>query len=278
MYSIPSLEFKHQTALFHFKITNNKSNAILLTGLKVAADSDIFPTRLSIADGTRSYTDKVKELELNFSAPVSLDAKGGSVNAYMNFFPTQDMTASTGLTITARTEEGEDLILKEGTVGDLYQETALATTDKFNYAAGKRYGVTATLLPTADELGYKEENGVYTILNADGIVNLFSQANVMTRTDTKIVLNGNIDMNGTELLPVAEFKGIFDGNGRTISNFSLASEDSQNAGMFIINSGTIQNLTIENATLTKANAYPGTDINSNAAGLLVGTNKQTVKN
>ena len=276
--TIANLEFKHQTALFHFKITNNKSSAIQLTGLKVTADSEIFPTGLNIADGTNSYTDKVKELELNFSTTVSLDAKGGSIDAYMNFFPTQDMNASTGLTITAQTEEGEDLILKEGTVGNLYKETALATTDNFNYAAGKRYGVTATLLPTGDELGYTEENGVYTILNADGIVNLFSQVDIMTKTDTKIVLSGDIDMNDTELSPVAEFKGDFDGNGKTISNFSLVSEDNQNTGMFIVNSGTIRNLTIDNATLAKENAYAGTDINTNAAGLLVGTNKKTVKN
>lgn len=48
--------------------------------------------------------------------------------------------------------------------------------------------------------------------------------------------------------PVAEFKGIFDGNGHTITG--LVVNESGNAGFIASNKGTVKNLTLENVNMT----------------------------
>ncbi|SFR65038.1 M26 family metallopeptidase [Anaeromicropila populeti] len=76
------------------------------------------------------------------------------------------------------------------------------------------------------------------------------------------VLGNNIDLNGTEWAPVGSsavpFTGGFDGNGYTISNFTINQSTASYVGFFgVISNASIKNLTIKDAYITGKN-YVGT--------------------
>ena len=60
----------------------------------------------------------------------------------------------------------------------------------------------------------------------------------------------NINLNSEAWTPIATFNGVFDGNGKTISNLVVNGEGKSNQGFFgQTNNGEIKNLTINNATV-----------------------------
>lgn len=75
-----------------------------------------------------------------------------------------------------------------------------------------------------------------------------------------IRLESNIDLNGLEWTPIGHnksFRGIFDGNGYTISSFIITQHYSGN-GLFGYVSGTIKNLRVENFGIaTSGNCFVG---------------------
>ena len=67
----------------------------------------------------------------------------------------------------------------------------------------------------------------------------------------KYILMKDIDFNGYSWTPISTFKGILDGNGKTISNLSYVIEKSEDGncdkyGMFQTLSGTVKNVTFSN--------------------------------
>ena len=92
-------------------------------------------------------------------------------------------------------------------------------------------------------------------------------------SDTWFVLTANIDINHVAFTPIGadsshSFQAHFDGAGYTISNLSVTTEGS-NAALFGRCSGTIENLTVDNATINGGLMYNGA---------LVGYLSGTVKN
>ena len=79
----------------------------------------------------------------------------------------------------------------------------------------------------------------------------------------------NLELENWE--PIAEFSGKFDGAGYKIYDFSMDTT-SANTGFFVVNNGTIKNLTLKNFSFTSN--YGGAGI----AGVLVATNNGTVEN
>lgn len=76
----------------------------------------------------------------------------------------------------------------------------------------------------------------------------------------------------------ASFIGELDGNGYTLSNFSIvAKSDWGNMGLFGSNSGVIKNLTIKNAKCMNSGLISATDVEINA-GILVGDNEGKIEN
>lgn len=68
-------------------------------------------------------------------------------------------------------------------------------------------------------------------------------------------LTQDIDLQGAEFPGIgsgsAPFTGVFDGNGKTISNLTIARADEENVGLFrVIRGGTIKNLTLKDAAVT----------------------------
>lgn len=89
----------------------------------------------------------------------------------------------------------------------------------------------------------------------------------------KYYLANDITLSGTQWIPLKGFKGVFDGNGYKITDFTISAES--DAGFFVSNSGTIQNLTLADFTLYVSTQNTNTNF---TAGALVGTNDGIIDN
>jgi len=87
----------------------------------------------------------------------------------------------------------------------------------------------------------------------------------------KFYLTNDINLGGEVWTPLNGFAGEFDGRGYKIHDFVIS--ETQSAGFFTANSGTIQNLTLSDFAFSVASV--STTFN---AGALVGTNEGTVEN
>lgn len=82
--------------------------------------------------------------------------------------------------------------------------------------------------------------------NADGVYQIHTSAgvaNMANHPDGKFQLLWNVDMEGAQWTPVAEFTGTLDGQGYTISNFAVTAGD--NTGFIAVNKGTVKDLGLD---------------------------------
>ena len=116
-------------------------------------------------------------------------------------------------------------------------------------------------------LGEGTEASPYIIDNVDKFMG-------MTETTDKFYqLSRDLDFTDITFTPIATFAGTFDGNGMTISNITLNITDG-NGGIFAENNGTIKNLTVEKANVTKTGS-----LNDNeGTGILAGVNNKELTN
>ena len=134
-----------------------------------------------------------------------------------------------------------------------------------------------------NEHGYYFDGTSYFINAPEGIVWMANEVNKVGPQaanifDNKTVfLTRDIDMGGIEVTPIGDyassrtmFRGTFDGQGYTISNFKVTKATTRTEkvsdcpyGLFGNVNGTIKNLTIDNATVAPAN-------NGKFAGVLAG--------
>ena len=82
-------------------------------------------------------------------------------------------------------------------------------------------------------------------------------------------LVNDIDLSGVDFMPLGNltnnFDGTFDGNGFTIRNLTIDLPASSNLGLFGVNSGTIHDVTLDNADIT-GNNFVGGLVGQNIAG------------
>ena len=130
---------------------------------------------------------------------------------------------------------------------------------KSEYTPEELYGHIDQTKPNSD--------GVYKLWSAEGVANM---ANV---PDGNFELLCNIDMEGASLAPIGTadkpFTGKIDGKNYIISNFTLDSEG-EALGFVGVNEGTVQDLQLENVTVTTvaANKYIGTLAGVNSGTIL----------
>ena len=268
--TVTNLKFEHLTALYQFKFTNRRPDAYKVTKVVVSADAAIFPKTLTVSGEEKTYGDKSNSLTLSMT---SLEmAKNEVAYGYLSFFPIADMTKDTELTFTATIEKVGDsssteTIEKKGKISELYNAESVVAGDEYKYVAGKRYGISFMLVA---DLGYEEtEAGKYLVKKEDGLINLASEPTVMTNVATVITLDADLDMSTKEAwVPVTEFKGALDGNGKTISGLTIEATGND-AGLFITNNGIIKNLTLKDVTVKQV---------SGAAGAFAAINTGTIQN
>ena len=99
--------------------------------------------------------------------------------------------------------------------------------------------------------GQGTEDAPYLIRSLNDLVWFRDNVNAGNNYQGKFIrLAENIDLNSEAWTPIATFNGVFDGNGKTISNLVVNGEGKSNQGFFgQTNNGEIKNLTINNATV-----------------------------
>ena len=100
-----------------------------------------------------------------------------------------------------------------------------------------------------------DENGVIHITNAAELVAIMDTTGNSIYSGKTIVLDADINLGGKTVKGIgggSNFAGIFDGQGHTISNFTVnASDRDYYAGLFnqVSHGGTVKNLTVKGATI-----------------------------
>ena len=96
---------------------------------------------------------------------------------------------------------------------------------------------------------------------------------IVKNANGKFLLVGDIDCDGYSWTPIA-FKGVLDGDGHTVSNWSYLQRRVGYIGMFTINSGTIKNINLESCYIRKESTACG----ELYAGILCGQNSGVIQN
>lgn len=256
--TVTNLVFHHLTALYQFVLTNKREAAITIKSVKVEADSEVFPTRLSVTSSEAPvYTYAEKKAALELTMPEIAIQQDESVTGYMSFFPTEGLTGDTELTfsvVIATEGEGgvpvEEIIeVKKAQVSALYSKPGAQVPTK-GYEAGKRYVINLNVLPEGGNDGYIQEGNNYSIYTEAGLTNLSKIPEAWANENANFILKNDLDMSGQEAwTPITNFRGTLDGDNKAISNLSFVTTGTDGLGLFILNSGTIKNLVLKDANV-----------------------------
>lgn len=159
-------------------------------------------------------------------------------NTYTAIVAPQSVAAGTAF-ITCTFTNGKTLVYKMKNATD--------------WQAGGEYTYTVSL---ATARGYIiEDDGSYTVYNADGLMNIAELVNG-GKTDINITLDKNIDLTGKAWTPIGtnyekRYKGTFDGRGHTIKGLTVTTND-QFVGLFgyLDKAGTVKNVVMEGIQIT----------------------------
>ena len=181
-------------------------------------------------------------------------------NTYIALVAPQSVAAGTTF-ITCTFTDGKTLVYKMKNATD--------------WQAGGEYTYTVSL---ATARGYIiEDDGSYTVYNADGLMNIAELVNG-GKTDINITLDKNIDLTGKAWTPIGtdydnSYKGTFDGGGHTITGLTFTTND-EFAGLFgwLNRAGTVKNVVMEGVQITSHQIYGG------SIGGVVGSGWGTIEN
>ena len=181
-------------------------------------------------------------------------------NTYIALVAPQSVAAGTTF-ITCTFTNGKTLVYKMKNATD--------------WQAGGEYTYTVSL---ATARGYIiEDDGSYTVYNADGLMNIAELVNG-GKTDINITLDKNIDLTGKAWTPIGtdydnSYKGTFDGGGHTITGLTFTTND-EFAGLFgwLNRAGTVKNVVMEGVQITSNQIYGG------SIGGVVGSSWGTIEN
>lgn len=126
------------------------------------------------------------------------------------------------------------------------------------------------------DLTVKENHYIFGVTIDDGITRIYTEAQLKAVKDN---LNGSyklmtsIDLGGTEWTPFGEFKGTFDGNGKTVSNFKITQVAS--GATFLGFFGKVTGGTVKDLTVAKAQIAPASYVQH--VGAIVGQLSSSAK-
>ncbi|MBR2966789.1 MAG: InlB B-repeat-containing protein [Clostridia bacterium] len=208
-------------------------------------------------------------------------------------------------------EKGETIqIINKGTTGNLtftaqwvvhkysvfvYTSQSTYTEHKVEY--NKEFNFDALETPTTDDkifVGWfnndytTEYTGKITVTSdVQVFAKWYDSSSIATLEDFEKIrqdptgtfhLTADVDMRGELVSPIAEFKGVLDGMGHKLYNFTLKVNASIGSfGLFNKNSGTIRNLTLDEVVCSVTTS-PTSDGDNDYVGVLVGTNSGTIAN
>ncbi len=148
-------------------------------------------------------------------------------------------------------------------------ETEKIDSITYYYIKGTKEGsVTIQFFYEEDELITKEKFTVsftdYEITNLADLLNLED-------SDKSYKLTSDLDFLGAEVNPINGFTGTLNGNGYTIDNFIIKTDDDINIGLFGLLEGTIYELNLTNVSIADTSSLEN-------VGLLAGKNEGIINN
>lgn len=283
---IPALTFSPLTALLQFGLVNTSDRELKILSVTLESDDEVFPAELKIDENGTVQTVSGMRNKLTLDMGGQMLAQAATLNGYMNILPTtygdiRLMKGSTRLNITVNIHNGETeqsvIVLKDAQVKELEKKLGLdMDATAYQFAAGSLYKMDFNVdyrfqIP---EEGYMvDDEGNVHIYNKTGLLEwnkIAAQhrlATIILEKDYIGEPDGDgrkvIDMENELWQPIPAFGGTFEGNDVTIRNLRIAKNGFINA-----NTGTIQNLTLENVSFS-------TDI-TEAAGALAATSSTSI--
>ncbi len=246
-----NLNFVHECAILKVNATGIEAGANVSKLELTLPDGAGFYNAVTIGtDGNRTYGEIENTFSVQLNGAVATDGKLGAYCMVV----TDGISAATNLGIKA---------IVNKTSGDYTYTNTMGVSS--NIQKGKFY-YTKERAMTLDK-SIKELNGYKVIDNVDKFKTIASDAS------SNYILTRNLDFTGIDFTPIPTFSGTFEGAENTLSNITLNITDG-NGGIFAVNEGTIQNLTVKGATVTKESVFGS---NSNGLGVIVGTNAKSIK-
>jgi hypothetical protein len=127
---------------------------------------------------------------------------------------------------------------------------------------------------TADTSWYDSTQTSFTITEAEQLAGLATLTNAEnTFLNRTITLAVDIDLDGSEWVPIRRFDGTFDGGGHTISNLTIIQPKTNASGLFGV---TFDNSVVKNVHLTGVNVTTSSDNLDSFAGGVTGDKRGAV--
>lgn len=247
-----NLQFKHEGSIFKVKLTQiptGESISKVLLSLPEGTNSFV-TTKTFSTDGQASNGDMTNNLELNVG-----NITGTNYEAVFTLCPTT-LNSNMSISVPVTNSKG------------VYSYTDNLNFDNITLESGKYYWTPELVLAQDNSLkGAGTSESPYIIDNVDKF-NKIADA-----TDAYYTITQDMDFTGVTFTPISTFSGTLDGNGKTISNLTFSVGDG-NGGIFAVNNGTIKNLNITDATVTKNGSLD----NNGGTGILVGVNNNKISN
>ena len=246
-----NLNFAHDCAVLKVNATGLEADAPV-RGLEFTLpDGAGFYSAVTIGtDGTKTYSDAKNTFNVQLNGAVATE---GELGAYC-MVVTDGISAATNLGIKAIVDKPS---------GDYTYTSGLNVSS--NIENGKFYYTPEIAMTLDNEI--KTLEGFKVIDNVDKFKTIASDAS------SNYVLMRNLDFTGIDFTPIPTFSGTFEGIGNTLSNITLNITDG-NGGIFAVNEGTIQNLIVEGATVTKTGSLD----NNGGTAILSGINNKELIN
>lgn len=244
-----NLQFKHEGSIFKVKLTQlptGESISKVLLSLPEGTNSFV-TTKTFSTDGQASNGDMTNNLELNVG-----NITGTNYEAVFTLCPTT-LNSNMSISVPVTNSKG------------VYSYTDNLNFSNVTLESGKYYWTPELVLAQDNSLkGAGTSESPYIIDNVDKFNKI---------ADAYYTITQDMNFTGVTFTPISTFSGTLDGNGKTISNLTFSVGD-DNGGIFAVNNGTIKNLNITDATVTKNGSLD----NNGGTGILVGVNNNKISN
>lgn len=244
-----NLQFKHEGSIFKVKLTQlptGESISKVLLSLPEGTNSFV-TTKTFSTDGQASNGDMTNNLELNVG-----NITGTNYEAVFTLCPTT-LNSNMSISVPVTNSKG------------VYSYTDNLNFSNVTLESGKYYWTPELVLAQDNSLkGAGTSESPYIIDNVDKFNKI---------ADAYYTITQDMNFTGVTFTPISTFSGTLDGNGKTISNLTFSVGDG-NGGIFAVNNGTIKNLNVTDATVTKNGSLD----NNGGTGILVGVNNNKISN
>ena len=165
-----------------------------------------------------------------------------------------DFDGKAGSTVEASGNTVENVSLSYLNISGKYDD-GKTPNNNMNAVVG-RVGADASVADDNIIINVTTNDKATMIFTLEELINFAKAVNAgNTYKGKTVILGADIDLANMEWTPIGNstysFQGIFDGNGKTISNLNVNMPGKSNAGLFgMTTDGEIKNLTIENAKVT----------------------------